>query len=107
MALVEVSFFAMALAAVSTVASTLAVESAVTPTAPAAWTSVPVIVARVAAGSDVASPVPNRAATVLNRKFCDSQPSAFKARVTPTPTPFDAVGLPLDAPIDDDFWAPT
>ena len=51
--------------------------------------------------------VPNRASTVLKRKFCDLMPIVLKASVTPTDVPFEIVVLSIVEWIDIVFVAVT
>ena len=63
--------------------------------------------ASTSAGFSVPISVPNKASTVLNRKFCDSQPIVLKARVTPTEVPVDRVVASIVASISEVFEAST
>ena len=49
--------------------------------------------------------LPTMASTVLNRKFCASQPTVLNARVIPTPTPFDSIVDFINASIFDSLFA--
>ena len=80
--LIEVPAFTMR-------ASMMELPVAVTETLPSASIVVSSVQAFVVAGDFVPSVLPMMASTVLNRKFWASQPMVLKARVTPTPTPFE------------------